>query len=151
MRAPAAGPPSTALRIGERLRIKGEIVGEGDLELAGSFEGLIQVAGRVVVGDQADVVAEIMASEIVIGGRVRGSVRSAGRVDIRPSGVLTGPLTAGSVTVAEGACVTGQLMIWPGGTHPPDHQAVRDPRASMPAQHEAPDGSGAGRRPGDHR
>ena len=43
----SSGPPSGAFRVGEKLSIKGEIVGEGDLELAGRFEGIVSVNGRV--------------------------------------------------------------------------------------------------------
>jgi len=45
----SSGPPSGAFRVGEKLSIKGEIVGEGDLELAGRFEGIVSVNGRVFV------------------------------------------------------------------------------------------------------
>ena len=43
----SSGPQSGAFRVGEKLSIKGEIVGEGDLELAGRFEGIVNVNGRV--------------------------------------------------------------------------------------------------------
>ncbi|HSE96419.1 MAG TPA: polymer-forming cytoskeletal protein, partial [Methylomirabilota bacterium] len=66
-------PPvsSSAFRIGEKLAIKGEILGEGDLDLAGRFEGVINVNGRVVVGERAEVDADITAATIVVGGKVR--------------------------------------------------------------------------------
>ncbi len=103
--------PSTAFRIGEKLSIKGEIVGEGDLELAGRFQGTIHVQGTVVVGDQAEVDADITASTIVIGGRVRGNLSASGRVEILPQGTLTGSLRTGSFLAAEGASVKGDIVV----------------------------------------
>jgi cytoskeletal protein CcmA (bactofilin family) len=106
-----AAAPSAAFRIGEKLSIKGEIAGEGDLELAGKFEGVIDVRGTVVVADRAEVDADITASTIVVAGRVRGNLSASGRVDILPQGVLTGNLKTGSLTAADGASLKGEVVI----------------------------------------
>ena len=89
-------------RAGEKLSIKGEIVGEGDLELAGRFEGIVNVNGRVFVGERAEVDADISASNIVVGGKVRGNLNATGRVEILPQGILTGNLKSGSFAAADG-------------------------------------------------
>jgi cytoskeletal protein CcmA (bactofilin family) len=106
-------PPASsgAFRVGEKLSIKGEIVGEGDLELAGRFEGVINVNGRVLVGDRAEVDADITASTIVVGGKVRGNLNASGRVEILPQGVLTGNLKSGSFAAADGALVKGEIVV----------------------------------------
>jgi len=103
--------PSTAFRVGEKLSIKGEIAGEGDLELAGRFEGVVNVQGTVVIGDRAEVDADITASTIIVGGKVRGNLNAAGRVEILPQGVLTGNLRSGSFTAADGASVKGEIVV----------------------------------------
>jgi cytoskeletal protein CcmA (bactofilin family) len=107
----ASGPQSGAFRVGEKLSIKGEIVGEGDLELAGRFEGIINVNGRVLVGDRAVVDADISASNIVVGGKVRGNLNATGRVEILPQGILTGNLKTGSFAAADGALVKGEIVV----------------------------------------
>jgi cytoskeletal protein CcmA (bactofilin family) len=106
-----AALPTTSFRVGEKLAIKGEIVGEGDLELAGRFEGVINVQGTVVIGDRAEVDADVTASMIVVGGKVRGNLSAAGRVEILPQGVLTGNLKTGSFTAADGASVKGEIVV----------------------------------------
>jgi cytoskeletal protein CcmA (bactofilin family) len=103
--------PPTAFRVGEKLAIKGEIVGEGDLELAGRFEGVINVQGTVAIGDRAEVDADITASTIIVGGKVRGNLSSAGRVEILPQGMLTGNLRSGSFSAADGASVKGEIVV----------------------------------------
>lgn len=103
--------PSTAFRVGEKLSIKGEIAGEGDLELAGRFEGVVNVQGIVVIGDRAEVDADITAATIIVGGKVRGNLNAAGRVEILPQGVLTGNLRSGSFTAADGASVKGEIVV----------------------------------------
>jgi cytoskeletal protein CcmA (bactofilin family) len=107
----SSGPQPGAFRVGEKLSIKGEIVGEGDLELAGRFEGIVNVNGRVIVGERAEVDADISAANIVVGGKVRGNLNATGRVEILPQGVLTGNLKSGSFAAADGALVKGEIVV----------------------------------------
>jgi cytoskeletal protein CcmA (bactofilin family) len=107
----SSGSQAGAFRVGEKLSIKGEIVGEGDLELAGRFEGTIKVNGRVVVAERAEVDADVSASTIVVAGKVRGNLNATGRVEILPQGVLTGNLKSGSFAAADGALVKGEIVV----------------------------------------
>lgn len=100
--------------IGARLSFRGELNGEGDFQIAGRFEGEINVTGRVVVAEGAQVDANISAQGIVIGGIVRGNLSAIARVEILPTGVLTGSLKTGSFSAADGASVKGEVWVEPG-------------------------------------
>jgi cytoskeletal protein CcmA (bactofilin family) len=91
--------------------MKGEVNGEGDIQILGRFEGQITVTGTVLVGEGAEVDANIFAAVIVIGGAVRGNLSAAVRVEILPTGVLTGTLKSGSLTAAEGASMKGEVWV----------------------------------------
>jgi cytoskeletal protein CcmA (bactofilin family) len=97
--------------VGAGLSFRGELSGEGDFHIAGRFEGDINVTGRVLVGEGADVDANINARAIVVGGTVRGNLSAATRVEILPTGVLTGTLKTGSFSAADGAAVKGEIWI----------------------------------------
>jgi cytoskeletal protein CcmA (bactofilin family) len=118
----ARGEPG-ALGVG--LSFRGEVSGEGDFHIAGHFEGDINVTGRVLVGEGADVDANINARAIVVGGTVRGNLSATTRVEILPTGVLTGTLKTGSFSAADGAAVKGEIWIERPGTgdHTPERQA----------------------------
>lgn len=109
--------------IGAGLSYRGEVSGEGDFHVTGKFEGDINVTGRVLVADGAQVDANINARAIVIGGTVRGNLSASTRVEILPTGVLTGTLKTGSFSAADGASVKGEVWVEPpetrgvGGTH----------------------------------
>ena len=92
-----AGPtdPGRAV-LGGGLSLRGEVSGEGDFHIYGRFEGEIDVTGRVIVAEAAQVDANINAAAIVIAGKVRGNLSATTHLDILPSGVLTGTLKAGS-------------------------------------------------------
>ncbi|HXJ83472.1 MAG TPA: polymer-forming cytoskeletal protein [Candidatus Methylomirabilis sp.] len=99
--------------LGARLSFRGEVNGEGDFHIAGRFEGEIKVTGRVVVAEGAEVDANISGLAIVIGGTVRGNLSAATRVEILPTGVLTGSLKTGSFSAADGASVKGEVWVEP--------------------------------------
>jgi cytoskeletal protein CcmA (bactofilin family) len=99
--------------MGAGLAFRGDVTGEGDFHIAGKFEGEISVSGRVVVADGAHVDANITAHAIVIGGTVRGNLSAATRVEILPTGVLTGTLKTGSFSAADGASMKGEVWVDP--------------------------------------
>ena len=64
----------------------------------------------------AEVDANISALAIVIGGTVRGNLSASTRVEILPTGVLTGSLKTGSFSAADGASVKGEVWVEPPAT-----------------------------------
>lgn len=93
------------------LSFRGDLTGQGDFHVMGKFEGEINVVGRVIVAEGAEVDANINASAIVIGGIVRGNLSASTRVEILPSGVLTGTLRTGSFLAADGSSVKGEIWV----------------------------------------
>ena len=106
---PGGRPDSDA--VGAGLTFRGELAGDGDFHIAGRFEGDINVTGRVLVGEGAEVDANINARAIVVGGTVRGNLSATTRVEILPTGTLTGTLRTGSFSAADGAAVKGEIWI----------------------------------------
>lgn len=107
----AAAPDPGRAVLSSGLALRGEISGEGDFDIHGRFEGEIDVSGRVVVTEAAQVDANINAAAIVIAGKVRGNLSATTHLDILPTGVLTGTLKAGSFSAAEGSSVKGEIWL----------------------------------------
>ncbi len=107
-----AAPPG-ATTIGAGIRLKGEVQGEGTLTILGQFEGDIVLDGVLHVGPEARVDANISATAIVIGGAMRGNLSADTRVDILPTGSLTGTVKSGSFAAAVGATVKGEIWVEP--------------------------------------
>jgi cytoskeletal protein CcmA (bactofilin family) len=107
-----ASRPKSSL-FGPGLTMKGTIEGEGDLSIAGQFEGVINVSGTVLIEKGAIIEAEVTAFDVMIAGRVRGHLTASRKVEILPTGALTGSLKTGSLTAAEGASVRGEIWVEP--------------------------------------
>jgi cytoskeletal protein CcmA (bactofilin family) len=102
--------------LGAGLSFRGNLSGEGDFQIAGRFEGDISVTGRVTVAEGAEVEANITAFSIQVGGTVRGNLSASTRVEILPTGVVTGSLKTGSFSAADGASMKGEVWVDPGAS-----------------------------------
>jgi cytoskeletal protein CcmA (bactofilin family) len=116
---PAARPerspvPAATARTGESvlaagLTIEGKIEGNGNVRVAGNFKGNVTVKGELTIEPSAKVEGEVKADAVLVGGEVRGQIAASSRVELRESGVLVGDLKAGSLTVAAGSKMRGNV------------------------------------------
>ncbi|HUG27069.1 MAG TPA: polymer-forming cytoskeletal protein [Gemmatimonadales bacterium] len=90
------------------ITIDGKIEGSGHVRVAGNFKGDIHVEGDLTIESGAKVTGSVRAETVTIGGELNGNIEAASRVDLRETGVLTGDLKAGSLTVAAGSRMRGQ-------------------------------------------
>jgi cytoskeletal protein CcmA (bactofilin family) len=94
------------------LWIKGEITGTESLFIDGNVEGSINIpGGRVTVGKNGVVNANVSAREIVVLGEIKGNVNATERVDIRAEGALTGDVTAARISIEDNAFFKGGIDI----------------------------------------
>lgn len=101
-----------AARLGANLHMKGEITGSEDLVIEGMFEGLIQLdEGNLTIGPKAKVTADIVATEVVVCGNLKGNVRAKNRIEIKRDGSLTGDLTTAQILIEDGANFKGSIEI----------------------------------------
>lgn len=97
-------------RIGASIVVRGEIVAQEDVLIAGRVEGTIRIEGHTVtVAPGAQVVAEIHAREVVVSGQVLGNVTAGGRVDLRETADIEGDLVTPALKMSDGARFRGRV------------------------------------------
>src|SRR5215472_8043164 len=97
------------------LMIEGKIVGSGHVRIAGRFKGDVQVDGNVTLDTGAHLEGQVKASVVVVGGELVGNIENARRVELLEGGVISGDVKAGSLTVAAGSRMRGQVEFgWEG-------------------------------------
>lgn len=112
--ATLAGEPSSSSRstIGSGLKIHGDIFGDSDLFIDGEAQGKIRLtAGRVTVGSNGRVQADIEAREIVIEGTVQGNLKAAESVHLGPASHMRGSMVTGRIEVEDGAHLLGKVEM----------------------------------------
>jgi cytoskeletal protein CcmA (bactofilin family) len=95
--------------IASDLTIEGKIDGAGHVRVAGRFKGDINVQGHLTIEAGAKVTGAVRANAVIIAGELEGNIEAASRVELLESGVLNGDLKAGSLTVAAGSRMRGQV------------------------------------------
>jgi cytoskeletal protein CcmA (bactofilin family) len=107
-----AAPPQREMKeshISQDLQIEGKIVGSGHVRIAGRFKGDVQVEGNVSLEPGARLEGHVKANVVSVGGELLGNIENAKRVELLESGVINGDVKAGSLTVAAGSRMRGQV------------------------------------------
>ena len=103
----SAKPSESILAAG--LTIEGKIEGNGNIRISGRFKGNINVKGEFTVESGASIDGEVTADTVLVGGEVRGKIVASSRVEFKESGTLIGDLKAGTLTVAAGSKMRGNV------------------------------------------
>jgi cytoskeletal protein CcmA (bactofilin family) len=91
------------------LTIEGKIAGSGHVRIAGRFKGDVQVDGNLSLDTGARLEGHVKASVVSVAGELIGNIENAKRVELLETGVINGDVKAGSLTVAAGSRMRGQV------------------------------------------
>src|SRR6476646_1438883 len=92
--------------IGEGLTITGNVAYKGEIQVDGEIQGDIH-CGSLMLGDKAQVVGGIIAEDIVVRGRVVGSIRGL-RVTLQAQAHVEGDIIHQSLAIEQGAYFEGK-------------------------------------------
>lgn len=114
----AAAPVRTTARvqaveresvIAPELTIEGKIEGSGHVRIAGKFKGDVNVSGNLTIEPNASLTGQVNAKAIIIAGELNGNILGAEKVELLESGVVNGDIKTGTLTVAAGSRMRGQV------------------------------------------
>lgn len=111
-------PPSAASRqpvgfetvLGASSSLKGHLTCQSNIRLDGAFEGTLEIAGNVLVGETAKITADINAKNVAIAGAVRGNV-SGKKVQLLRTARVWGDISATAIATEEGAFIDGKITM----------------------------------------
>jgi cytoskeletal protein CcmA (bactofilin family) len=99
--------------IGSNTFIDGDIKFKGDtLKIDGKVDGKIESDdSSVIIGDNGDVNATVVANQLIIAGKVHGQITVNDIIDLKSSGAIDGHIKSKRIKVAEGAILDGEIEI----------------------------------------
>jgi cytoskeletal protein CcmA (bactofilin family) len=97
--------PADTSSISSGMTIVGKMAGEGNVEIFGRIDGELR-ATTVLVAEGAEVEGDLVAEEVTIGGRVKGTVHG-GRVRLNGTAVVEGDIFHRSLAIEENARFEG--------------------------------------------
>jgi cytoskeletal protein CcmA (bactofilin family) len=111
-----AGLPSTEITalLGRGTYFEGKLHFEGRVRIDGNFRGEINSEETLIIGEGADVEAEIRAGTVIIrGGNVSGNVRAAQAIELYVPARVSGTLHAPEIFMDKGVQFSGSCTMAP--------------------------------------
>ena len=90
---------------------KGRLYCKGASRIAGKIDGEIVSEGYLVIEDEANIAASVIADEVVVHGKVEGSIRAKKRVELSETSEFSGDISAPILVIKEGARFNGQATM----------------------------------------
>ncbi len=85
-----------------------------NLRINGKFDGMLDTKGKLVVGQKADIKADITGDNIFVSGNVKGNIKAKTLLKLESTAVLNGDIEAPRFAMAEGAILNGNLRMTAG-------------------------------------
>ena len=96
--------------IGSNSQTEGAFFSSGNVRMDGKFVGAVEIEGNILIGESAEIRADINARNISIAGTVRGNV-TGDKVQILRTGRIWGDISASALTTEEGAFIEGKITM----------------------------------------
>jgi cytoskeletal protein CcmA (bactofilin family) len=92
-------------------QVRGDLSFEETFRIEGRFEGKIRSGNELIIGDSADVTAEIDVGRLSVNGTLKGSVRASERVELLAGARVSGDLVTPVLRIEEGAHFEGSCQM----------------------------------------
>ena len=97
--------------IGPAASFNGHLTCDGSVRIDGLCEGAIEIAGNVIIGEGAQVMADITAENVSVSGAVKGSITARGRLEILSTGRVWADIAVTSFLIDEGGFFRGKSIM----------------------------------------
>ena len=96
--------------IGTSVAFDGDLTCDEDLTIEGRLVGSIHVReATLTVAKAAQLDATIRAARVIVHGTVTGAISAGQRIELAPSAVVNGDISATRILVADGAQLNGRV------------------------------------------
>lgn len=96
--------------------MEGTLSCEGNVRLDGEFTGTLAISGNILVGETANIRADVNARNISVAGAVRGNI-IGNKVQLLRTGRVWGDIQATALTTEEGAFIDGKITMQSHAAH----------------------------------
>jgi cytoskeletal protein CcmA (bactofilin family) len=96
---------------GKNLKITGNVSGEGNMIIMGSFEGEFNLKGQLKVAQGARIKGNFNATSIAINGNVEGTLTAAEKIHMDNTARINGRIVTPKVSILDGAVFDGEMQM----------------------------------------
>lgn len=81
------------------------------VRIDGIFRGEVSSKDTLIVGETADLQAEIEVGNLILSGRFRGNVKASGRVELRAPAQVDGSIETPALVVEDGVVLNSSIIM----------------------------------------
>lgn len=93
--------------LGKGSAFEGKLTFEGAVRIDGEFSGEIRTEGTLIIGESAEVRAQIHAAKVVVEGVVRGDMTASQAIELHAPARVYGNLATPSLEIEKGSVFEG--------------------------------------------
>lgn len=97
--------------LGKGTEFEGKLMFGGSVRIDGDFKGEILGGGTLMVGENANIEANIKVDNLLVSGDVRGSIETKKKVELFSTGRLLGNVKTSIFVIQEGAVFEGDCHM----------------------------------------
>jgi cytoskeletal protein CcmA (bactofilin family) len=102
--------------LGPGSQFEGRMVFNEIVRLDGAFRGEISSNDTLIVGDTAEIQAEVTVGTLILSGRFKGNIKAVTRVELRAPAQVEGTIEAPALSVEDGVLFNGSITMKRGGS-----------------------------------
>jgi cytoskeletal protein CcmA (bactofilin family) len=107
----ALGVAGAETVIGTGVIVHGNISSESDIVIDGTLDGSITTSGNVTVGVNAQIQANIRATNVTIAGSVKGNIVASGETSLLETSHVEGDVKSSGLAIASGGVFIGKSLM----------------------------------------
>jgi cytoskeletal protein CcmA (bactofilin family) len=104
-------PAASGTVVFQDCTIDGRLQSQGSIHIQGKVSGQVQAGDTVYVAKEARVEASIQAATVIVAGEVVGDITCSGKLEVIPTGRISGEVDAGRLVIHEGAYVNSAFKM----------------------------------------
>jgi cytoskeletal protein CcmA (bactofilin family) len=101
--------------LGPGSQFEGRLVFNEIVRLDGAFRGEVTSKDTLIVGDSADLQAEVSVGTLILSGRFKGNIKAVTRVELRAPAQVEGTIETPALSVEDGVIFNGTISMQRGG------------------------------------
>jgi cytoskeletal protein CcmA (bactofilin family) len=111
--------------LGPGSQFEGKLLFDEIVRLDGTFRGEVTSRDTLIVGETADIQAEVTVGTLILSGRFKGNIKATRKVELRAPAQLEGNIETPVLVVEEGVLLNGSICMKRDVTAPGEEEKAK--------------------------